>query len=215
VRIIPCMQYICIRHEIGAAMKIREIFEDKIFTISNLLTLVRIVAAPFLGYVIYKENLTGDTGYIWYEMGVVVIIILSDFLDGTLARLMSQVSQLGRYLDPLADKFSGLFAMIFLVLYKGFPLWVLIIALARKVLALIAGILLYVKDDVQVRPNIFGKMCAVSMAFSGMIYIVSLDYSFMGITLKHFSIFLVLLFYILGGIMYIKTYTRDYLDKKA
>jgi CDP-diacylglycerol---glycerol-3-phosphate 3-phosphatidyltransferase len=200
---------------IGAAMKIKDIFQDKIFTVSNFLTLLRMIVAPCLGYFIYKEHQTGDTGYVWHEMGVVVIIILSDFLDGNLARLMNQVSQLGRYLDPIADKFSGLFAMVFLVLYKGFPLWVLVLALVREVLAVIAGIVLYIKDDIQVRPNVFGKMCAVSMALSGTVYIISFDCSFMGVSLKHFSIFLVLLFYGLGGILYIKTYTRNYLDKKA
>ena len=196
-------------------MKVREIFQDRIVTVSNLLTLMRIFAAPFLGYFIYKEYQTGDAGYIWYEMGVVVFIILTDFLDGTLARLMNQVSMLGRYMDPIADKFSGLFAMVFLVLYKGFPLWVLVVALTREVLAVAAGVLLYLRDDVQVRPNVFGKMCAVSMAFCGSVYILSLDYSYLGVSLKHFSIFLVILFYGLGGILYIKTYTRQYLDKKA
>ncbi|HOD13540.1 MAG TPA: CDP-alcohol phosphatidyltransferase family protein [Spirochaetota bacterium] len=196
-------------------MKVREIFQDKIITVSNLLTVMRIIAAPFLGYFIYKEYQTGDTGYVWYEMGVVVFIIMTDFLDGNLARLMNQVSKLGRFLDPIADKFSGLFAMLFLVLYKGFPLWVLVIALAREVVAVIAGILLYMRNDIQVRPNVFGKMCAVSTALCGALYIISLDYSFMGISLKHFSVFLVLLFYGLGGILYIKTYTRQYLDKKA
>jgi CDP-diacylglycerol---glycerol-3-phosphate 3-phosphatidyltransferase len=196
-------------------MKVREIFQDRIITLSNLLTLMRIFAAPILGYFIYKENQTGDTGYIWYEMGVVVLIIMTDFLDGTLARLMNQVSKLGQYMDPVADKFAGLLAMLFLVLYKGFPLWVLVIALAREVLAVSAGVFLYLRDDIQVRPNVFGKMCAVSMALCGAIYIISLDYSWRGVSLKHFSVFLLLLFYGLGGILYIKTYARQYFGKKA
>ena len=44
-------------------MKVREIFQDKIITVSNLLTVIRIFAAPFLGYFMYKEYQTGDTGY--------------------------------------------------------------------------------------------------------------------------------------------------------
>ena len=63
-------------------MKVREIFQDKIITVSNVLTVMRIIAAPFLGYFIYREYQTGDTGYVWYEMGVVVFIIMTDFLDG-------------------------------------------------------------------------------------------------------------------------------------
>lgn len=215
VVITECMRAMPLKPGIGAGMKVKEIFQDRIFTVSNFLTLLRMLVAPCLGYFMYKEYLTGDAGYVWYEMGVVVIIVLSDTLDGNLARLMNQVSQMGRYLDPIADKFSGLLAMTFMVLYKGFPLWVLVLALVREVLAVIAGIVLYMKGDIQVKPNVFGKMCAVSMALCGTVYIMSLDYSLMGVSLKHFSIFLVLLFYGLGGILYIKTYTRDYLDKKA
>jgi phosphatidylglycerophosphate synthase len=150
-----------------------------------------------------------------YEMIVVVIIILSDFFDGFLARLMNQVTKLGQYLDPVADKFAGLFAMTFLVLFKGFPLWVYILALSRELLALIAGIILYTRIDVEVKPNWFGKMAAVSLAFSGTVYILSLDYELWGITLKQFSTCLIVLFYVLGGILYVKTYARHYFGSKA
>jgi CDP-diacylglycerol---glycerol-3-phosphate 3-phosphatidyltransferase len=196
-------------------MKIREIFQDRILTFSNLLTLIRIIAGPFLGYFIYKESQTGDAKYLKYEIIVVVLIILSDFFDGFLARLMNQVTKLGQYLDPVADKFAGLFAMTFLVLFKGFPLWVYILALSRELLALIAGIILYTRIDVEVKPNWFGKLAAVSLAFSGTVYILSLDYELWGITLKQFSIFLIVLFYVLGGILYVKTYARYYLGSKA
>lgn len=196
-------------------MEIRKIFQDKIFTFSNLLTVMRIIAGPFLGYFIYKESRTGDSVYLLYEIIVVCIIILSDFLDGFLARLMNQVTKLGQFLDPVADKIAGLTAMTFLVLFKGFPLWVYILAMSREVLAVIAGIVLYSRMDVEVKPNIFGKICAVSLAFSGTIYILSLDYELWGVTLKHFSVFLVVLLYVLGGIQYVRTYARYYLEKKA
>lgn len=196
-------------------MKIREIFQDRILTFSNLLTIIRIFAGPILGYYIYKESQTGDSKYLMCEVIVVVIIILSDFFDGFLARMMNQVTKLGQYLDPVADKFAGLFAMTFLVLFKGFPLWVFILALTREVLAVIAGIILYTRVDVEVKPNWFGKLSAVSLAFAGTVYILSLDYELWGITLKQLSIFLLVLFYVLGGIKYIKTYARYYLESKA
>lgn len=195
-------------------MKIREIFQDRIITFSNLLTSVRIIAGPFLGYFIYRESQTGDQRYLWYEVIVVAIIVISDFFDGFLARLMNQVTKLGQFLDPMADKIAGLIAMVFLVLYKGFPLWVLVVALAREVMAVTAGIVLYTRSDVEVRPNVFGKFCAASLAFAGMVYILNIDYSLMGVTLKDFSIFLVILLYVLGGILYAKSYAGYYLDKK-
>ena len=196
-------------------MKIREIFEDRIWTFSNFLTLIRIIAAPFLGYFIFLESKTGHPDYICYEIVLLVIIILSDFFDGFLARLMNQVTKLGQFLDPLADKFAGIIALTFLVLYKDFPLWVYILILAREALAVAAGVILFAKKDVDVKPNFFGKLFACCLALVGVAYIFSLDYAFLGITLKQFSIFLVVLFYILGGFQYARTYIRYYIDKKS
>ncbi len=176
--------------------------------------MIRIIAAPFLGICILLESKTGETEYLYYEAALLAIIIVSDFFDGFLARLMNQVTKLGQFLDPLADKFAGMIALTFLVIYKDFPLWVYILAVAREALAVLAGVILFAKKDVEVKPNFFGKLCATSLALAGTVYIFSLDYSFMGITLKQFSVFLVVLFYILGGILYAKTYTRHYGDKK-
>jgi phosphatidylglycerophosphate synthase len=157
-------------------MLIREIFQDKILTFSNLLTLVRVIAGPFLGYYIYMEYRTGDSVYLTCQIIMVCIIVISDFSDGFLARHLKQVTRLGQFLDPVADKFAGLFAMTFLMLYK---------------------------------------LSAVSLAFAGIVYILSPDCAIPGLTLKQLSIFLVVLFYILGGILYVKTYVRDYLEKKV
>jgi CDP-diacylglycerol---glycerol-3-phosphate 3-phosphatidyltransferase len=196
-------------------MKVREIFQDKIFTISNLLTALRIFAGPLLGYFIYLESKTGEAVYLKYEIAVVIGIILSDFFDGKLARWMNQVTKLGQYMDPIADKFAALIAMTALVLYKGFPLWVYILAMTREILAVIVGISLYVKKDIEVKPNIFGKLCAGCLAFSGAVYIMSLDYEIGGVTLKQLSIFLVVMFYVLGGILYVKTYARSRREQKV
>ncbi|MBN2077658.1 MAG: CDP-alcohol phosphatidyltransferase family protein [Spirochaetes bacterium] len=196
-------------------MRVQEIFQDKILTLSNLLTVVRIIAGPFLGYFIFLEHRTGDSIYVVHQMAVVGVIILSDFFDGFLARLMNQVTRLGQFLDPVADKFAVLVAMAFLALYKGFPLWVLVLVLVREVSAVIAGVVLYTKRDIEVKPNIFGKLCAASMALSGVIYVISIDYTVMGITVKDASIFLVILFYVLGGIFYVRSYLRGGLEKKA
>ncbi|HPV42946.1 MAG TPA: CDP-alcohol phosphatidyltransferase family protein [Spirochaetota bacterium] len=196
-------------------MEVREIFQDKVLTFSNFLTLARIIAGPVLGYFIYKESQTGDSDYLMYEIIAVCIIILSDFFDGFLARLMNQVTRLGQFLDPVADKIAGLTAMTALVLFKGFPLWVCVLALAREAVAVIAGIILYRKRDIEVKPNWLGKLSAVSIAFAGTVYILSLDYEWQGISLKLFSVFLVVLFYVLGGIQYVRTYARYYIEKKA
>lgn len=196
-------------------MKIREIFEGKIVTFSNLLTVVRIIGGPIMAYLIYKEHVTGDQVFLTYQLICLVIIVISDFFDGFLARLMNQVTKLGQFLDPLADKFAGLITLTFIMLYKGFPLWFYIVALSRELIFVIVSIIIYLRVDFEAKPNVFGKFSTAGLAFSALLYIMAIDYSFRGITLKEFSIFLVILFYILGWILYTKTFIRYYREKKA
>jgi CDP-diacylglycerol--glycerol-3-phosphate 3-phosphatidyltransferase len=176
---------------------------------------MRIFLSPFLGYYIYLESTTGDKVYLYYEIILLAIIIISDFFDGFLARAMNQVTKLGQFIDPLADKFAGIIVLTFLVLYKDFPLWVYILVIAREGLSVIAGAILFSRMNIDVKPNFFGKLYTTSLALAGTLYIFSLDYSFIGITLKQVSIFFIILFYILGWILSIKTYIRYCFGKKA
>lgn len=190
------------------------LFYDKIVTISNFLSVLRVIIAPFIAYFIAMESATGNKLYFYYIIAGMGLIILSDFLDGALARYLNQVTKLGQFLDPMADKISGMFLAFILCIYKGFPVWLFCIALTREVLAVIMGIKLYTKRDVEVRPNIFGKLAAVSLALAGTVYMLGLEYSFFGMSLKDISIFLIVAFYVLGGVMYLKTYVRDWFGKK-
>ncbi|OHD68767.1 MAG: hypothetical protein A2W19_10920 [Spirochaetes bacterium RBG_16_49_21] len=175
--------------------------------------MTRIILAPFLGYFIYKESITGDSIYLACELGIVAAIIISDFFDGFFARMMNQVTKLGQFLDPVADKFAVIIAFTFLVLYKDFPLWIYLLASIREVAAVLIGAVLFSKRDIEVKPNFIGKLGVSSIALAGTVYILSLDYSYRGITLKQFTLFLVVLFYILGGLLYIKTYIRHCFEK--
>ena len=73
----------------------------------NLLTLLRLVIIPFI-----VINVVGGN-YGW-ALGLFVLAGVSDFFDGTLARVLKQHTQLGEYLDPIADKM--LLSTLFMVL---------------------------------------------------------------------------------------------------
>ncbi len=195
-------------------MQVRELFQDRVFTISNLLTVIRIIAVPFIAYFMYMEAKTGDSDYQYYELAGLMVIIISDFFDGYLARLFNQVTRLGQFLDPVADKTSALTLAAFMVWLKGLPLWLYIIGCLREVIVFIASFFLYSKRDVEVKPNILGKLGAASMALCALSYTLSLSCTFAGITIKQLSVFLVLFFYLTGGILYLKTYSGYYFAKK-
>lgn len=68
--------------------------------IANILTLSRIAAIPLIAALLFFEQPV----FRWLALALYVIACVTDFFDGYIARRMDQVSALGRFLDPIADK---------------------------------------------------------------------------------------------------------------
>ncbi len=196
-------------------MKIRELFSEKVFTVSNFLTAIRVVTVPVIVYYVYLENVTGLQKYRYYQAGYFGVIIVSDFFDGFLARAFNQVSKLGQYLDPVADKICLIFLGSSLVYFKGYPLWVLMIVLFREIVIVAGAFFLFARRDVDVRPSILGKLSVACMALSALVYLTSLDYMILNlISVKDLSVYLILIFYIPGSLLYVKNYSAYYFHNK-
>lgn len=197
-------------------MKIRDLFRDNVLTVSNLLTLSRIIALPFIIYYMNLENKTGDTGFVLYQLAFFIIVVISDFFDGLLARSFNQVSKLGQFLDPVADKICLTILGTSLVYYKCFPLWIFSVIIAREIFVVVSALLLFYRKDVEVKPNLLGKTGVGFMALTAVLYIISIDYSFCGlIDARELSAFLTLIFYITGSILYVKTYSVYYTGQES
>ena len=80
--------------------------------IPNILTIGRIILVPFFVLAFYLPGLYGDLT----AFAIFVIASFTDFLDGMLARMMSEESRLGELLDPIADKIIVATALILLVM---------------------------------------------------------------------------------------------------
>lgn len=79
--------------------------------IPNLITVSRILLLPVLMYLLWEDNVANG----WYAAGVLVIIGLSDLLDGFLARRWDAVSNIGKIIDPAADKITILVAILMML----------------------------------------------------------------------------------------------------
>ena len=101
--------------------------DDRIVTIPNLLSVVRILLVPlFLWLVLVPE---ADE----LALGVLVVSGITDYLDGKLARSFNQMSKVGAILDPVADRLFILAVVIGLALRDIIPWWLAIIHPLRDV----------------------------------------------------------------------------------
>ena len=120
-------------------------------TVATLITLLRFALVPFIVYALLSLEIG------WALLGIVVAGV-SDAVDGFVARRFNQHSELGAYLDPMADKL--LLVSVFLVLgYMGeLPLWLVILAVSRDAL-IIGGVLLatIMARPVAMRPLFISK----------------------------------------------------------
>lgn len=115
-----------------------------IWTIPNLLTFFRVLAAPFvaLTFAVFEGPLAG-----WIAFGLFAAAALTDFLDGWAARRWGQVSEIGKMLDPIADKAMVTIALAALMGLIGLHFWYVIPAsaiLLREVL--VSGLREYLGD---------------------------------------------------------------------
>lgn len=140
-------------------MKWADAFEPgQVFTLSNLLSLLRVLLLPFFVYFALEYRRAPDAAGLTILMVLTFITGLADFLDGFLARRWGQVTRLGQYLDPVADKTVAIGALALLTYQFDFPLWVFLFYLLREAIGVWGGTFLYFKRDVQGAPNWFGKI---------------------------------------------------------
>jgi CDP-diacylglycerol--glycerol-3-phosphate 3-phosphatidyltransferase len=104
----------------------------KKFFSPNAITIARIALIPCGVYAIFKNG-GDDTTWQIIAWCIYFTLGMSDLLDGHLARSTNQVSELGKFLDPVADKALIGSAMISLSILDRFPWWITIVILAREI----------------------------------------------------------------------------------
>ena len=100
-------------------------------TTASKITLVRVAFIPL--YMVFMYLSGGEPGlFMWLALGLFVIASLTDYVDGYIARKYHQVTDFGKFLDPLADKLLTIAAMVMFCQWGIFPGWALMIVLTRE-----------------------------------------------------------------------------------
>jgi CDP-diacylglycerol---glycerol-3-phosphate 3-phosphatidyltransferase len=122
-------------------------------TIPNWITFSRLLGLPFILYYLHDPTPQGR----WVCLGIFLVASLTDWLDGYLARKLNQISDLGKFLDPLVDKLLVLAPLLALIELGQIPAWGVFLILARELT--IAG--WRVNQTTISGANIWGKLKTV------------------------------------------------------
>ena len=141
--------------------------------VPNTLTVLRVIMIPF--FVLFMlGDITSVDKYI--ALGIFIAASLTDTLDGYLARKNNQVTNFGKFMDPLADKLLVCAAMICLMDQDCLPSWIVIIIISREFI--ISGFRLIAADNgIVIAASWWGKTKTISQ----MIMIILLVADFGGV----------------------------------
>ena len=100
-------------------------------TLAGKITLVRVAFIPMLMFFMYLSG--GEpNAWMWVSLILFIFASLTDYVDGFIARRYNQVSDFGKFLDPLADKLLVIAAMTMFCQWGRFPAWALMTVLSRE-----------------------------------------------------------------------------------
>ena len=134
----------------------------KYATIPNLMSLFRIILIPI--FVVVYLNTADTTTIAWWPILILALSGLTDFFDGMIARKFIQVSDLGKMLDPVADKLTQV-AVIACLAFRYPQLWILLGFYVIKEISMMIGGLVMLKGKRRQVPSArwYGKVATFEL----------------------------------------------------
>ncbi|MFH2046619.1 MAG: CDP-alcohol phosphatidyltransferase family protein [Pseudomonadota bacterium] len=164
--------------------------------IPNILTITRILLVPLFIIFLIRDL---------YVSALIVFVCagLSDGLDGLIARYFNQRTELGAYLDPIADKLLIISAFASLAVIKIIPGWLAVIVITRDVLILL-GIAIFSLTDItiKIKPSLVSK-CTTVAQLGTVVFILFNPTISDAVTIKHYIYWLTAGLSIISGFHYI------------
>ena len=125
--------------------------QDRIMTLANAISVSRILLSIPLVLLL-------DSNKLWQAFVIIILIVLSDFIDGYVARQADEITNFGKLIDPVADKICMMVVIIYLIIIYKLPFLLFFVTLAiRDTFLIIIGVYLMFSQEEVFQSNISGK----------------------------------------------------------
>ncbi|MFH1198691.1 MAG: CDP-alcohol phosphatidyltransferase family protein [Candidatus Omnitrophota bacterium] len=169
---------------------------------ANKISTFRILSVPFfVAAIIYY---TPDRDYMRFiALGIFVLAVISDAVDGYIARRTKEKSKAGLVLDPLGDKLLLISSFVCLFLRQDFPagihfpIWVTLIVISRDILILLGAVVIFmVKNHINIHPTKWGKLTTTFQMLSALCILLQFKFSWV-------AWWVAVIFTVISGIDYV------------
>ena len=190
-----------IRHQKKIRKKRLQTRKDRILTLANAISIIRILLSIPLIMLLDEDKL-------WQAFVIIILIVLSDFLDGYVARKADEITNFGKLIDPVADKICMMVVAIYLIIAYKLPFLVFFITLAvRDTFLIIIGVFLMYSQDEVFQSNTSGKWFMGISALMMVLFMFQVPLNIPGYILWLSYIIVIILFSI-STYEYIRRYLR-------
>ena len=161
----------------------------------NMISLFRVILIiPCLFYFNAGQNYLG--------LSILILMIITDFADGIIARKYKNVSDFGNAIDPICDKIVIIALFMYLVFNKDFPLWFFIILISRDIVLLYLGVLIKRQSGNMPQANVPGKIMMNTIALLVIGLFMDLD------ILAQFGLLSSVVFFVYSTVVYLSDYKK-------
>ena len=144
-----------------------ERWRDNAFTVPNLISILRLAAVPVFVWLLIGENRPLAAAALLGILGA------TDWVDGWIARRFNQVSELGKVLDPTADRIMFLVAVFTMIIDESVAVWFGILTLVREGVVAIAALILGALGARALKVTLVGKTSSFGLMFAFPLFLLS------------------------------------------
>ena len=175
--------------------------------IPNILTIIRFILIPFIFFSVISHH---------YLTALIIFTLsaITDVLDGYIARKYNYITDIGKLIDPLADKLTQISLLLSLTILNILPWWIFAIVFIKEVLMVTTASLLYKKKDVVVYSKWYGKLATV-VFYIAIVTSLIVNYFEFALRIDIYIYYIALALTIFALLMYFKEfYQKGYVNKK-